>query len=351
MTRQYQQLVRNALQGSYRANRTEADTISTFGEYYEIELGTSYPLLTTKKMDTFRWDSMLHELVWYLSGHHHVRELREETGIWDAWADEDWNLPSAYGRFWRRFPVADGSARLPGEVWADEDCPWVDRDEETGTLVFDQIAYVVDTLRGDNPDRDPTSRRLVVTAWHPANAATSGLPPCHYTFTLNVQGGRLNCHLTQRSADIALGVPFNIAAYALLTKVIAGATGLEPGTFGHTLVDAHVYCGKADRGLWYAENFERLQERLAAVDTPEGYRDVRDWLLAQAPPEETDGIDPASHDYGYDHVPGLLEQLAREPLDPPSIELDIETVDELTHEAVELREYESHGPLGFQVAE
>jgi thymidylate synthase len=236
-------------------------------------------------------------------------------------------------------------------VWADEDCPWVDRDEVTGTLVFDQIAYVVDTLRGENPDRDPTSRRLVVTAWHPANAATSGLPPCHYTFTLNVQGGRLNCHLTQRSADIALGVPFNIAAYALLTKVIARATGLEPGTFGHTLVDAHVYCGKGDRGLWYAENLERLRERLAAVDAREGYRDVRDWLLAQAPPEETDGIDPASHDYGYDHVPGLLEQLAREPLDPPSVELEIETVDGLTHEAVGLREYESHGPLGFQVAE
>ena len=348
---QYHTLVRHALQGSYKSNRTAADTVSTFGEYYEVDIGSSYPLLTTKKMDTFRWDSMLQELVWYLSGEHHVRNLREETGIWDAWADGDWALPSAYGRFWRRFPVPEANAQLPGEVWADSSCPWVERDNETGTLVFDQIAYVVDTLRGDNPDRGPESRRLVVTAWHPANAATSGLPPCHYTFALNVQNGRLNCHLTQRSADIALGVPFNIAAYALLATVVAEATGLEPGQFGHSLVDAHVYCGTGERGLWYAENLGALQKRLAAVDAREEYRDVRDWLLAESPPEETDDLDPASHEYGYDHVPGLLEQLAREPLEPPSIDISAGTVDKLTYDAVELRGYDSHGPLGFRVAE
>jgi len=348
---QYQTLVRNALGGTHKPNRTAADTVSTFGEYYEVDLGSSYPLLTTKQMDTVRWNSMLHELVWYLSGEHHVRNLREHTGIWDAWADEDWNLPSAYGRFWRRFPVPEADAQLPGEVWADPSCPWVEVDEATGTPVFDQIGYVVDTLCGDNPDRGPESRRLVVTAWHPANAATSGLPPCHYTFTLNVQDGRLHCHLTQRSADIALGVPFNIAAYALLAKVLAEVSGLVPGQFGHSLVDAHVYCGTGERGLWYGEHLDTLQERLDAVDTREGYRDVRDWLLEEAPPEDVEGVDPASHEYGYDHVPGLLEQLAREPLDPPSIDLDVASLDELTVDGVALQGYESHGPLGFRVAE
>ncbi|MFB6232819.1 MAG: thymidylate synthase [Haloarculaceae archaeon] len=349
---QYQALVRNTLgEGTYRPNRTDADTIATFGEYYECSIAGSYPLLTTKRMDTFRWDSMLHELVWYLSGEHHVRSLTEKTGIWDAWADDRGALPSAYGRFWRRFPVPDREAQLPGEAWADTDCPWVARDEETGTLVFDQLAYVVDTLRGDNPDRDRHSRRLVVSAWHPANGAVSGLPPCHYSFVFNVQDGRLNCHLTQRSADIALGVPFNIAAYALLATVVAEVTDIEPGTFAHSLVDAHVYCGTGRRGAWYAENLAELQERLAAVDDREGYRGIREWLLAAVPPEAGAEVDPASHEYGYDHVPGLLEQLAREPLEQPTVEIDADSLSDLSHDAITLAGYEGHGGLGFHVAE
>jgi len=338
-------------QGVYKKNRTGVDTIANFGQHYEFDLADGFPLLTTKKMDTFRWDSMLHELVWYLSGEHHIRNLRENTKIWDAWADEDWNLPSAYGRFWRRFPVPEEDSRLPGEVWTGEDCPWVGRDDVTGTLVFDQISYVVDTLRGENPNRDPNSRRLVVTAWHPANAAESTLPPCHYTYALNVQGGRLNCHLTQRSADTALGVPFNIAAYSLLTKLIAEITDLEPGVFSHTLVDAHIYCGKEKRGKWYASNLGLLQERLDAAVSSEDYREIRRWLLDQLPPEDVEDVDPISHKYGYDHVPGLLEQLSRDPLEKPSIDIETESIDEFAYEDVELRDYESHGDLIFKVAE
>jgi thymidylate synthase len=348
----YHALARNALtEGTYKPNRTEADTIATFGEYYECDIADSYPLLTTKEMDTFRWDSLLYELVWYISGEHHVRRLSEKTGIWDAWADEEGRLPSAYGRFWRRFPVPESGAQLPGEAWAGTDCPWVSRDEAAGALVFDQLAYVVDTLSGENPDRDRRSRRLVVSAWHPANAAVSALPPCHYTFVFNVQGGRLNCHLTQRSADITLGVPFNIAAYALLAKVVASVTDIEPGTFAHTHVDAHVYCGKGERGAWYADNLAELQERLAAVERREEYRDVRTWLLSEAPPEPGGDVDPASHEYGYDHVPGLLEQLAREPRVRPEIEIDADSLDELAYDDIELRGYEGHGGLGFDVAE
>jgi thymidylate synthase len=226
----------------------------------------------------------------------------------------------------------------------------VSRDGETGTLVFDQLGYVVDTLRGENPGRDRHSRRLVVSAWHPANAAVSELPPCHYTFVFTVQDGRLHCHLTQRSADVTLGVPFNVAAYALLAKVVAAVTDLEPGRFGHTLVDAHVYCGKGERGAWYADNLGDLQARLDAVENREEYRDVRAWLLDSVPAESA-AVDPASHEYGYDHVPGLLEQLAREPRPLPDVTVGVDSLDALEYDDVHLRDYDGHGGLGFDVAE
>jgi thymidylate synthase len=347
----YHDLVREVLiGGNYKKNRTDVDTIADFDHHYQVDLAEGYPLLTTKQMDTFRWDSMLHEFAWYLSGDHHIRDLREKTAIWDEWADRQGNLPSAYGRFWRRFPIPENEAQLPGEAWASEESPWVRRDDETGTLVFDQLGYVVDTLTDNNPDRDRHSRRLVVSAWHPANAGTSALPPCHYTFVINVQAGRLNCHLTQRSADIALGVPFNIAAYALLTRVLSEVTDMGLGRFSHTLVDAHIYCGQEERGGWYSEHLSELQERLANVHSKEGYRSVRNWVLENAPPEITE-VDAGSHNYGYDHIPGLLEQLAREPLDRPRVELDIESLGEFSYENVTLQDYDSHSDLRFQVAE
>ncbi len=240
----YLDLVRRVLDtGVRKANRTGTDTLSVFGEHYAVDLAQGYPLLTTKKV-AFR--AMLHETLWYLSGADHIRDLRQQTTIWDAWATPAGDLETAYGRFWRRFPVPAAGAALGGEAWADASHPNV-RAEADGSLSFDQIGYVLDTLR-----RDPASRRLVVSAWHPANAAVSRLPPCHYSFCFNVtpagDGGpdRLNCHLTQRSADLALGVPFNLACYALLTHVVAGLAGLRPGRFAHSLVDAHVYVDHVD---------------------------------------------------------------------------------------------------------
>jgi thymidylate synthase len=202
---------------------------------------------------------------------------------------------------------------------------------------FDQIAYVIDELR-DNP----SSRRLVVNAWHPANAAVSTLPPCHYTFVFNVQGGRLHTHLTQRSGDVALGVPFNVAAYSILAHVVAGQTEFDPGRFSHTIVDAHVYCGQGDRGAWYADNLADLQSRLAAVDDREGYREVRDWVEATAPAETKEG---------YDHVPGLLEQCAREPRERPELHVADVPLSELSYEDVELRDYDPAPGIEFAVAE
>ena len=330
---QYLDLVADTLAGGgHKPNRTGVDTIAAFSQQYRIDLQEGFPLLTTKDLSGFRWNSLIHEFRWYLSGEEHIRNLREETGIWDAWADEQGRLDTAYGRFWRRFPVPEEG--LDGEAWPDDDHRWRNDD---GT--FDQIQYVVDTL-----NESPNSRRLVVSAWHPANAAVSTLPPCHYTFVFNVQGDQLNCHLTQRSGDIALGVPFNIAAYALLTHAVAQETGFEVGEFGHTVVDAHVYCGTDDRGEWYADNLDRLQERLAAVDERAGYLAVRDWLETEAP-NETEDTD------GYDHVPGLLTQLSREPRERPSIEIADKPLDELGFEDIELTAYDPADGISFAVAE
>jgi len=330
---QYLDLVADTLGGGgHKPNRTGVDTIASFSQQYTIDLTQGFPLLTTKDLSGFRWNSLLREFKWYLSGEEHIRNLREETGIWNAWADEQGRLDTAYGRFWRRFPVPEEG--LDGEAWPDDDHRWRNDD---GT--FDQIQYVVDTLK-----ESPNSRRLVVSAWHPANAAVSTLPPCHYTFVFNVQGDQLNCHLTQRSGDIALGVPFNIAAYSLLTHAVAQETGFEVGEFGHTVVDAHIYCGTDDRGDWYADNLDRLQERLAAVDDREEYLAVRDWLETEAPDETADTD-------GYDHVPGLLTQLSRDPRSRPHIEIADKPLDALDFEDIELTDYDPADGISFAVAE
>lgn len=240
--------------GVRKTNRTGTDTIASFAEHYSVDLADGYPLLTTKKVYV---GSMLHEVLWYLSGADHIRDLRTHTKIWDAWADDEGRLQTAYGRFWRRFPVPSEGVALGGEVWVDAGHPNVRR-EADGSLSFDQLGYVLDTLR-----TNPMSRRLVVSAWHPANAAVSRLPPCHYTFCFQVTPAAdgpdvLNCHLTQRSADLALGVPFNLACYAFLTHVLADAAGLRPGRFAHTLVDAHIY----------VDHVDGLREQLARTPAP-----------------------------------------------------------------------------------
>jgi thymidylate synthase len=330
---QYLDLVDAVLsEGSYKPNRTGVDTISAFSRHYEVDLAEGFPLLTTKDMSGFRWNSLIHEFLWYLSGEEHIRNLREETAIWDAWADEDGHLDTAYGRFWRRYPVPDDPDRLPGESWPEDAHRWMN---EEGT--FDQLAYAVDQLR-----ENPRSRRIVVDAWHPANAAVSTLPPCHYSFVFDVQDGRVNTHLTQRSGDVALGVPFNVAAYALLTHVVAREADLQPGRFAHTVVDAHVYCGKGARGEFYADALPELQERVAAVEERTEYRQVREWLV---------GAVPAEDEEGYDHVPGLLEQCAREPRERPRIDIADVPMDDLTFEDVQVAGYDPAPGISFEVAE
>lgn len=277
--KQYLDLVKTVInEGVRKPNRTGIDTISYFSAFYKVDLSKGFPLLTTKKME---WKSMLHEVLWYLSGENHIRNLRKHTKIWDAWADENGNLETAYGYYWRHFPSAK----------KDADGNWVVEE-------IDQIRYVIDEIKNN-----PNSRRLVVSAWEPGNAEKSKLPPCHYTFVFNVNAGKLNCHLTQRSGDIALGIPFNLAAYALLTQIIAQETGLELGFFAHTIIDAHIYV--ADKGT----------------------------------PQEK-----------YDHLAGLKLQLEREPLPLSKLIINKKPIDELTFEDFTLTGYQSHEKIKFEVA-
>jgi thymidylate synthase len=277
--KEYLDLVRLVLDhGTRKSSRTGVDTISYFGAFYKVDLAAGFPLLTTKEVN---FAACLHELLWYLSGEDHIRNLRKVTKIWDAWADENGNLETAYGRYWRRFPH-----------------PYQDHAGHWHVREVDQIQFVIDTLK-----KDPTSRRMVVTAWEPGNATTSKLPPCHYSFVFNVQAGRLNCHLTQRSGDIALGIPFNLACYATLTQMLAQETGLQVGHFSHTIVDAHIYTARADGSM--AE---------------------------------------------YDHVPGLREQLRREPRPLPKLVIAKKPFNELKFEDFRIEDYHPHPRLKFKVA-
>jgi len=261
--REYLDLVERVLtNGTYKQNRTGIDTLSCFAEHYTVDLSKGYPLLTTKKVN---FKSMLYEVLWYLSGEDHIRNLRQHTKIWDAWADENGDLDTAYGRYWRKFP----SAQINPETGSYE------------VVEIDQIGKVIELLR-----TDPNSRRMVVTAWEPGNAFSSKLPPCHYTFAFNVHGNRLSCHLTQRSGDIALGVPFNLAAYALLTQILAHEVNLELGFFSHTIVDAHIYVNHVEGLKEQLKRTPRPRPRLEIAEKPLAQLQFEDFTLAGYEPHE-----------------------------------------------------------------
>ena len=208
--RQYHDLLDHVMKnGTDRGDRTGTGTRSVFGYQMRFDLADGFPLVTTKKLHV---KSIVHELLWFLAGDTNIRYLKENgVSIWDEWADENGDLGPVYGAQWRSWPAPDGRQ-------------------------IDQISWLVDEIK-----TNPNSRRLIVTAWNPAEVDRMALPPCHCLFQFNVTNGRLSCQLYQRSADIFLGVPFNIASYALLTMMMAQATGLKPGEFIHTLGDAHIY--------------------------------------------------------------------------------------------------------------
>jgi len=249
--------------GIRKEDRTGTGTLSIFGHQSRYDLSKGFPLLTTKKV---HFKSVVHELLWFLSGSTNISYLKENgVSIWNEWADEEGNLGPVYGFQWRSWPGPDGRH-------------------------YDQISRLIADIR-ERPD----SRRLIVSAWNVANVDDMALPPCHCLFQFYVAEGRLSCQLYQRSADIFLGVPFNIASYALLTLMIAQACGLQPGDFIHTLGDAHLYMNHLDQA------------------------DL---------------------------------QLSRPPLTLPKIRLNPDCLDlfEFRYEDIELLEYEAHPPIRAAVA-
>ncbi|MFY0542511.1 thymidylate synthase [Brevibacillus sp. H7] len=254
--KQYLDLLKHVLaNGVRKEDRTGTGTISVFGYQMRFDLSDGFPLLTTKKLHT---RSIVHELLWFLSGSTNIRYLQENgVRIWNEWADENGELGPVYGKQWRSFSGPDGKT-------------------------VDQIQWVVEEIK-----RNPDSRRLVVSAWNPTEIDQMALPPCHCLFQFYVANGKLSCQLYQRSGDIFLGIPFNIASYALLTHMVAHVTGLKPGEFVHTIGDAHLY---------------------------------------------------------LNHLEQVNEQLTREPLPLPTLQLNrnVQSLFDFTYEDIQFLHYEAH---------
>ncbi len=270
--KKYLDLVSHVLKnGTVKTNRTGTDTLMVFGYHYKVNLQNGYPLVTTKKV---YFNSVIRELLWYLSGETHIRNLRQHTKIWDAWTSEEknWEVGKMYGYQWVN---------------------WDKYNPKTGNgnmqhSHINQIQNVIELIKSN-----PNSRRMVVSAWNPAVLDEIALPSCHAFFIFNVANGKLNCHLTQRSGDIALGIPFNLACYATLTQMIAMETGLEVGEFSHYINDAHIY---------------------------------------------------------VNHIEGLEEQITREPFPSPSLEITDKPFWDLKFEDFTLKNYEHHPVIKFPVA-
>jgi len=270
--KEYLNLVSEVLDnGIVKANRTGTDTLMVFGYHYKINLQNVFPLLTTKKV---YFNSVIRELLWYLSGETHIRNLRQHTKIWDAWTSEEknWEVGKMYGYQWVNWDKYEPSQTNSSFHHSN----------------INQIQNVIELIK-----TNPNSRRMVVSAWNPAVLDKIALPSCHVFFMFNVTNGKLNCHLTQRSGDIALGIPFNLACYATLTEMIAMETGLEVGEFSHYINDAHIY-----------EN----------------------------------------------HIEGLKEQLTRKPLPLPTIEIADKSFWDLKFEDFILNNYQHHPAIKFHVA-
>ena len=262
--RQYLELLRHVLvHGARKSDRTGTGTLSVFGWQMRFGLQESFPLLTTKKLHL---KSIIYELLWFLRGETNVRWLRERgVTIWDEWADANGELGPVYGYQWRHWKAPDGRR-------------------------IDQIAQVLESLRAR-----PDSRRHIVTAWNPADVDRMALPPCHALFQFYVAEGRLSCQLYQRSADLFLGVPFNIASYALLTLMVAQVSGLAPGEFVHTLGDAHLY----------SNHLEQAREQLGRAPRPFPHMRLN--------PEVRDLFEFRYEDFtltGYDPYPAISAPIA-----------------------------------------
>src|SRR5712691_9903053 len=255
---QYLQLVNHILDhGTRKSDRTGTGTLSVFGDQMRFDLKAGFPLLTTKKVHL---RSIIYELLWFLRGETNVRYLHEnKVTIWDEWADAQGDLGPIYGYQWRSWPAPDGRH-------------------------IDQISQVIDEIK-----RHPDSRRLIVSAWNVGDLDRMALSPCHALFQFYVSGGRLSCQLYQRSADVFLGVPFNIASFALLTMMVAQATDLRPGEFIHTLGDAHLYLNHLEQARLQLSRAPRALPKMRINST------VKDLFAFRYEDFSLEGYDPHPH--------------------------------------------------------
>jgi len=256
--RQYLELMEHVLAtGVQKHDRTGTGTLSVFGHQLRFDLSEGFPLVTTKKIHL---KSIIHELIWFLAGDTNIKYLNDNgVRIWDEWADENGELGPVYGKQWRSWPAQDGKT-------------------------IDQIGNLLATIR-----KNPDSRRLIVSAWNPAEVDKMALPPCHTMFQFYVANGRLSCQLYQRSADIFLGVPFNIASYALLTMMIAQVTNLKPGEFIHTFGDAHLYSNHIE------QTHLQLSRAPKALPTMRINPDVTDLFAFRYDDFTLEGYEPHPH--------------------------------------------------------
>ncbi|MEP5151758.1 thymidylate synthase [Planktotalea sp.] len=238
--KQYHQALRDVLEfGVTSTDRTGTGTISHFGLQCRYPMADGFPLVTTKKLHL---RSIIHELLWFLDGDTNIKYLKDNgVSIWDEWADENGDLGPVYGQQWRRFPKLDATDQTDGAE------PLF----KAGSV--DQIADLVEAIK-----KTPDSRRLIVSAWNPGEVPDMALPPCHTLWQVRIAGGKLHLQLYQRSADMFLGVPFNIASYALLLHMLAHVTGYEPGDFVHSIGDAHIY----------SNHMEQVETQLARTPKP-----------------------------------------------------------------------------------
>lgn len=325
--------------------------ISLFGYQNEYDLREGFPLLTTKKMAT---KSIQHELVWFLRGDTNIEYL-EKNGvpIWRGNAFEH-NLPSMqkegifpadikkYSPDWDKamleyaqrikesheFAQRFGDA---GPIYGRQWRKWKYFDEDTKELIeIDQLGKVIENIK-----KKPTGKKHVVVAWNPGDVPKMALEPCHVLFQMTSNAeGQFDLQLYQRSCDQFLGVPFNIASYAMLTLIIAQETGLEPRRFIHSFGDAHFYTGLEKRSNWYKDNFIKLRAKIIGVNKKEQYLEVLDWINKNAPKD--------ANEEKYDHVTAILEQLAGEPKPLPKMTIAKKPFDKLTIDDFVLTDYESH---------
>jgi thymidylate synthase len=256
--KQYHDLMRRVLdEGTQKGDRTGTGTLSVFGHQMRFDLGEGFPLVTTKKL---HMKSIVHELLWFLAGDTNIAYLKQhKVRIWDEWADENGNLGPVYGKQWRSWEGKDGK-------------------------VVDQISWLINEIK-----TNPNSRRLIVSAWNVGELDDMALMPCHTLFQFYVADGKLSCQLYQRSADIFLGVPFNIASYALLTMMIAKVTGLEPGDFIHSFGDAHLYNNHLEQAN------EQLSREIRPLPKLTIARDVQDIFDFRYEDFVLEGYDPHPH--------------------------------------------------------